>query len=167
MATQFEYRSTFSYPADEVYATMVDPDFLRARLDRIGGPGAALLEHSADTDGARYRLRHGVDANALPSLVRGVLPGNLVIERTETWKREDSGSYSGDVVVTIPDTPGSATGGMRLRDTDEGSEHAIRVEVTVKVPIIGGKIEEMVTGHIRGLLESESAFTQQWLARGR
>ena len=167
MSTQFEYRSAFSHPADEVYATIVDPDFLRTRLEQIGGPGAALLEHSADTDGARYRLRHGVDPNALPSLVRGVLPGDFVIERTETWTRNGSGSYTGDVAVTIPETPGSATGGMRLRDTDEGSEHVIRVEVTVKVPILGGKIEEMVTGHVRGLLESESAFTQQWLARGR
>jgi hypothetical protein len=167
MPTQFDYRHTWSFPADEVYTTMVDPDFLRARLDQIGGPGAALLEHSLDADGARYRLRHGLDPKALPSLVRTVLPGDIVIEREESWRRDGPGSYTGDTRVTIPGTPGSATGVMRLRDTGEGSELHNRIEMTVKVPIIGGKIEEMVTGRVKDLLESESAFTQDWLVRRR
>jgi hypothetical protein len=167
MSTQFDYRHTWSFPADEVYATMVNPDFLRARLEQIGGPGAALLEHSADTDGARYRLRHGLDPKDLPAVVRTVLSGDIVIERAESWKRDGAGSYTGDTRVTIPGTPGSATGVMRLRDTAEGSELHNRIEVTVKVPIIGGKIEESVTGQVRDLLESESVFTEEWLARRR
>ena len=164
MATQFDYRSTSTYPADEVYATMVDPDYLRARLAQIGGPGAALLEHSADTDTARYRLRHGIDPKNLPSVIRTVLPGKVVIERVETWRRQGAGDYTGDVGVTIPGTPGSATGTMRLRDIDGGSELHIRIEVTVNVPLLGGKVESMVSGHIKDLLAQESAFTQQWLA---
>jgi hypothetical protein len=165
MSTQFDYRSTSTYPADEVYATMVDPDYLRARLAEIGGPGAALLEYSTDTDTARYRLRHGIDPENLPPLVRTVLPGDVVIERAETWRRQEAGDYTGDVRVTIPGTPGSATGAMRLRGTDGGSELHIRIEVTVTVPLLGSKIEGMVSGHIKGLLASESAFTQQWLAQ--
>jgi hypothetical protein len=165
MSTQFDYRSTSSYPADEVYATMVDPDFLRTRLERIGGPGAGLLEHSTDTEGAHYRMRHGLDAKNLPSMVRTVLSGDVVIERAENWRREGMGHYTGDVNVTIPGTPGSATGVMRLRDTDEGSLLHIRIEVTVKVPLVGGMIEGTVTGHVQDLLASESAFTQEWLAR--
>jgi Protein of unknown function (DUF2505) len=167
MPTQFDYRSTSSYPADEVYATMVDPDYLRARLEQIGGPGAGLLEHTSDTEGARYRLRHGVDPKNLPSVVRTVLRGDVVIERAESWKREGMGNYTGDVQVAIPGTPGSAGGVMRLRDTDGGSELHIRIDVTVDVPFLGAKIEEMVSGHVKGLLASESAFTQQWLGQGR
>jgi hypothetical protein len=167
MSTQFDYRSMSAYSADEVYATMVDPEYLRARLAQIGGPGAGLLEHSADTDGARYRLRHGIDPKNLPSAVRTVLPGDVVIERAEAWRREGRGSYTGDTRVVIPGTPGSASGTMRLRDTDRGSELHIRIEVTVNVPLLGGKIESMVSGQVKDLLASESAFTQQWLAQGR
>ena len=108
-----------------------------------------------------------MDPKNLPSLVRTVLPGDVVIEREESWRRDGPGSYTGDTRVTIPGTPGSATGVMRLRDTGEGSELHIRIEVTVKVPLIGGKIEEMVTGQVKDLLESESTFTQDWLARRR
>jgi Protein of unknown function (DUF2505) len=166
MPRQIDFRSVSPHPADEVYATMVDPDYLRARLERIGGPGADLLEHSADVQGARYRLRLGLDAKDLPSAVRSVLPGNLTIERNERWTRQDSGRYLGDVDVTIPGAPASATGGMRLRDLPEGgSELNVRADVRVSVPLIGGKIEGVVGEQVQRLLAAETAFTQEWLAQ--
>ena len=164
MSRQIDFRSVSAHPADEVYATMVDPDFLRARLERIGGPGAGLLDHSADGGGARYLLRLGLDAKDLPSVVRSVLPGDLTIERNERWTRQDSGRYLADVDVTIPGTPASATGGMRLRDLpDGGSELAVRADVRVSVPLIGGKIEGVVGEQVQKLLAAETAFTEAWL----
>jgi hypothetical protein len=164
MPRQIDFRSVSPHPADEVYATMVDPDYLRARLERIGGPGAALLEHSADVRGARYRLRLGLDAKDLPSVVRSVLSGDVTIERDERWTRQDSGRYLGDVDVTIPGAPASATGAMRLRDVpDGGSELPVRADVRVSVPLIGGKIEGVVGEQVQRLLAAETAFTQTWL----
>jgi hypothetical protein len=165
MSRQIDFRSVSPHPADEVYATMVDPDYLRARLQRIGGPGAALLEHSADVQGARYRLRLGLDTKDLPSVVRSVLPGDLVIERTERWSRQDSGRYLAEVDVMIHGAPASATGGMRLRDLpDGGSELNVRADARVSVPLIGGKIEGVVAEQVQRLLAAETAFTQEWLA---
>jgi Protein of unknown function (DUF2505) len=165
MSRQIAYRSTSPHSADEVYATMVDPDYLRARLEQIGGPGATLLEHAADGTGAEYRLRHGLDAKDLPSAVRRVLPGDLTIERNEQWTRQDGGRYLGDVKVTIRGAPASAAGGMRLRDLpDGGSELDVRADVTVSVPIIGGKIEGVIGEQVRRLLTAETAFTRQWMA---
>ena len=165
MSRQIDFRSVSPYSADEVYATMVDPDYLRARLERIGGPGAALLEHSADVQGARYRLRLGLDAKDLPSVVRSVMAGNVTIERDERWTRQDSGRYLGEVAVTIVNAPASATGGMRLRDLpDGGSELNVRADVRVSVPLIGGKIEGVVGEQVQRLLAAETAFTQTWLA---
>jgi uncharacterized protein DUF2505 len=165
MSRQIDYRSTYPHPADEVYATMVDPDYLRARLRRIGGPSADLLAHSADVQGARYQLRHGLDGKDLPTVVRSVLPGELTIERSERWTRQDSGRYVGDVDVTIAGAPGSASGAMRLRDLpDGGSELNVRADVRVSVPLIGGKIEGVVGEQVQRLLAAESAFTHEWLA---
>jgi hypothetical protein len=167
MARQLDYRSTSPYPAEKVYATMVDPDYLRARLRDMGGPGAELLEHTADTAGASYRLRHGVDAKNLPGAVRGLFSTGITIERSERWTREDSGRYRGNVEVTVAGAPGSAAGGMRLCDVaDGGSEFQVHADITVNVPLIGGKIEGFVTEQMQNLLADESAFTQRWLNDG-
>lgn len=165
MSRQIDFRSVSPHTADEVYATMVDPDYLRARLERIGGPGAGLLEHAADAGRARYRLRQGLDAEDLPSLVRRVLPGDITIERTERWTRQDRGSYLADVEVAIPGTPASAAGEMRLRDLpDGGSQLDVRADVKVSVPLVGGKIEGIVGEKVQELLAAETAFTEQWLS---
>ena len=55
-----DFRSTLAFPAEKVFATMVDEEYLRARLRELGGPGSELLEHQASPDGARYRLRQGL-----------------------------------------------------------------------------------------------------------
>lgn len=167
MARSIDYRSTSEHPADEVYATMVDPDYLQARLETLGGPGARLEEHTADVHGARYRLRHGLDPEDLPPAVQKVLTGELVIERSESWTRTGEGHYDGQVTVRIPGTPASAAGWMRLADLNGSeagtSEFVVHADVTVKVPLIGGKIETTVAESVTRLLASETAFTLDYL----
>lgn len=166
MAHSIDYRSVSRYPARDVYTTMTDPEYLRVRLERLGGPGAGLLEHRADDDGAHYRVRHGLDARELPSVVRSLLAGDIVIERTETWTRRDTGGYSGEVGVLIKGTPASAAGGMRLREVESGgSELHVKAETTVDVPLFGGRIESVVADQVQRLLATEAAFTEDWLAR--
>lgn len=165
MSRQSEYRSTSRFSADQVYAVMVDPEYLRTRLATIGGKDAELLEHTADADGARFRVRQGLDSKDLPSAVRNFLSGDIVIERTETWTRKEAGRYDGEAQVAIKGTPASAVGGMRLRDLDASqSELVVRTDVTVKVPIIGGKIESVVADQVKELLRIETEFTLEWLA---
>ncbi|MGH3569157.1 MAG: DUF2505 domain-containing protein [Pseudonocardia sp.] len=164
MPRSLDYRSTSQYSADEVYATMVDPDYLRARLDHLGGSRAELLEHQADPDGARYRLRHGLAAADLPPLVAALVSGDIVIERTETIVRKDVGRYAGDVSVDIHGTPASAAGRLRLVDLDGGgSELDVHADVTVNVPLVGGRIEATIADQIKKLLAAETAFTLGWL----
>ena len=73
------------------------------------------------------------------------------------------GSYGGDVDVEISGVPASATGTMRLADNGAGSDFEVHADVQVNVPLIGGKIEEIVAGQVRRLLEAETAFTIRWL----
>lgn len=163
MARQIDFRTPLPHPAETVYPTMVDADYLRARLLRLGGPGAALLEHQADAAGARYRLRHGLDKSVLPPLVQTLVPGNLVIERTETIRHVGPGRCEGTIDVHIPGAPVTASGRMQLHDAPGGSEFAVLADVTVNVPFVGGRIEETIAEQVRNLLVAETAFTAEWL----
>lgn len=167
MSRQSEYRATPQYSAEQVFTTMVDPDFLRERLAKIGGKDAALLEHTADADSARFRLRQGLDARDLPQIVRNLLSGDIVIERTETWTRFGPGDYRGGAQVEITGTPASAVGTMSLHDAGAGSEFVVRTDVTVRVPIIGGTIEGMVAEQVKGLMGLETDFMIEHIAQPR
>ena len=165
MSRQFDYRATPPQPAAAVFAAMVDADCLRARLAKLGGRDAALLEHEADAEHARFRVQHGLDPDDMPSAVRSFLPSDFVIVRLETWRRDTGGRYTGMADVQVPHTPAEASGQMGLRDANTGSELRIRTDVTVKVPLVGGRIEESVGAQILKLLASETAFTLDWMSR--
>jgi hypothetical protein len=65
--------------------------------------------------------------------------------------------------VTIHNTPASAAGGMQLHETNPGSELLLRLDISVKVPLIGGRIEDVVVGRIGELFDLETQFTREWL----
>ena len=165
MSRQFDYRAMPPQPAAAVFAAMVDADCLRARLAALGGRNAALLEHEADADGARFRVRHGLDPSDMPQAVRSFLPSDFVIHRLETWRRSADGHYTGMADVDVPGTPASASGQMGLRDAGTGSELRIRTDVTVRVPLFGSRIEGSVGEQILKLLDAETAFTLDWMNR--
>ena len=147
-----------------MYTTLVDPVFLKARLAELGGRGAALAEHGTTPDGGvSYRLRHGVAAENLPPAVRTILGGDLTVERAETWRPNPGGGYSGTTRVTIPNMPGDLGGTMRLTDTENGSTLVLDGQVSVAIPLFGGKIEETVADQISRLLDTEHAFAEKWL----
>jgi hypothetical protein len=167
MARSVDYRSTLAFPAEKVFAAMTDADYLRARLRELSGPGSELLEHEASPESARYRLKQGLSEKDLPPIVGKVMNGDLAIERTESLRRTAPGSYAGDVDVKIANAPASASGTMTLADDGSGdgagSVFEVHADVSVKVPLVGGKIEEFVAEQVRRLLEMETAFTIQWL----
>jgi Protein of unknown function (DUF2505) len=165
MSRQFDYRATPPHPAAAVFAAMVDADCLRARLAALGGRDAALLEHEADADGARFRVRHSLDPSDIPQVVRTFLPSDFVIHRLETWRRAGEGRYTGTAEVHVPGTPASASGQMGLRDAGSGSELRISTDVSVNVPLLGGPIEGSVGEQILRLLDMETAFTLDWMSR--
>lgn len=150
-----------------MYGTLVDRSFLDARLAHMGGKDASVVEITSDADGARYVLHQGVGAEQLPGSVRTILPGDLVIERTETWRQTTAGRYQGTVTATVRGAPGQINGELSLVDLDEGgsSEFGLDGAAKVDVPLLGGAIEAMVAEQITKLIDGEARFTEDWLTR--
>jgi hypothetical protein len=57
MPRPIRYQSRYPLPAAKLYAVLVDRDYLRAKLDEVGGENSELVELTADPDDARISLR--------------------------------------------------------------------------------------------------------------
>jgi hypothetical protein len=159
MPSRFEHRASFPAPVDTVYSILVDEAFLAARLRDIGGKGAALLNHITTDDGAAYKLRQGVDANRLPSAVKSILNGDLIVEREEQWRGHESSGRA-----TISGVPAEIRSRGRLTRQGESAELLVSAEVKVSIPLIGGKIEKIVAEQVTRLLAAEAEYAEKWLA---
>ncbi len=172
MARRIEHRSTSEWPASRVHAALIDIDYLKQRLTELGGSNTELVEHSATDEGVRFQIRQGVRAEHLPAVARSVVGDDLMIDRSESWRREDAEHFTGEVAAAIPRVPGSVTGSMWLRDLPPAasgqapvSEFVVEGSVRVNVPFVASKLEDLVADRIHKLLAEEARFTTDWLAR--
>lgn len=159
---QFAVQSATVRPA-ELYRVLTGEDYLRARLDELGGPNASIRELTADAEHARLVFQHGVPAEKLPSIFRRVFSGDLRIDRTETWTRESDDAYVGTVSAGMAGTPGRIEGTQRISADGAGARLLGTGKVTVSIPLIGGKVESAAAEQVNKLLAAESAFTERWL----
>ncbi|WP_243790264.1 DUF2505 domain-containing protein [Saccharopolyspora gloriosae] len=169
MARRIEHRSTSEWPASQVHAALIDLDYLRERLAELGGTRNELVKHTVDGDAVRFEVRQGVRTDSLPPVARTVVgAGDLVIDRSESWRREQDGHYTGEIAAEVAGVPCTITGSMWLRDQATGtdaSEFLVDGEVRVNMPFVGGKLEDLVADQVQKLLAAEERFTTEWLAR--
>ncbi|RKT57936.1 DUF2505 domain-containing protein [Saccharothrix australiensis] len=163
MARRIEHLTTSRRPASDVYSALVDDAYLRDRLAALGGVGAELVAFNRTDTTTSYQLRQGIPAEKLPSVARGVLGGDLLIDRAESWTEA---GYAGTVEVTLGGVPGRLDGTITLADAaGGGSELTLVGQVKVGIPLVGGKLESLIVEQVAVLLDKEAEFTTEWLAR--
>lgn len=176
MARRIEHRSTSEWPASRVHAALIDIDYLKDRLRDLGGTKTELLEHAVTEDHVHFQLRQGVSVDSLPPVARTVVGDDPMIDRSESWRCEEDGHYTGEIAAEVSGVPCSITGSMWLRDlaapigtgeNSQVSEFVVEGTVRVNVPFLGSKLEDMVADQVQKLLASEEQYTSEWLSRNR
>ncbi|MGH3917031.1 MAG: DUF2505 domain-containing protein [Pseudonocardiaceae bacterium] len=149
-----------SYPEspERMREVLTDPDYLRGKLHAVGGPRAELVSRDEDAQGITILLHQMVPPDALPSVIRSLLPSGLTVHRTETWT-----PAGGVLRCTVDGAPGTIIGTMTLNPDPAGSVLLTRLEATIPLPLIGGKVEKAVTGGVSKLMNAEYDFTMKWL----
>ncbi len=137
---------------------LTDQQYLRDKLRTVGGPRGELVSWERDERGITVVLQQAVPEDAMPSFLRSVLPSGLTIRRTETWN-----SSGGSVHAVVDGAPGTITGTMHLEPDPAGCILGARLTADVGLPLIGAKVEKLITENIAALMESEYQFTLQWL----
>lgn len=157
MATTFTHRRTFGTGFDQVFSAFTDKDSIQALLDAVGGDDAALLSHDADDGRVAYKLRQGVPAQKLPTIVQKLHSGDLMVQRRQTWTRTADGA-TGETTATVSGVPADINAKSTLKPTGAGCELVVHSTVTVNVPLVGGKIEKAIAGKVDHLLSKEDDF---------
>jgi Protein of unknown function (DUF2505) len=163
MTSRIEHRAELPYGVSEVFAAQSSKPALLARLANLGGDNAALLDYTTLPDGVRYHLRQGVSAEKLPSLVRTLHPGDLFVDRHESWTTAGE-NYAGIATATVTGMPGEITARTDLKAEGEHTVLHITGEVKIRLPLVGGKLESFVAEQITQLLTRETEYSAQWLA---
>ncbi len=147
---------TYDASADAVAAMLDDPAFREAVLER-----QRVKRGSVAIDGDVARIEQVRSADDIPSFAKKFVGDEIVIVQTETW----TSAHGADVELAIPGKPGEAVGTLALVESGGTTTETVELDVSVKIPLVGGKIETMIADMIGHALDVEHQVGVEWLSR--
>ena len=148
---------------EQIKAAFVSEEYWIARL---AGDGAVTLDAlHIDADGAvAAQITQYLGRQILPHVVARAIPGDLKLSYQETWRPHDDGHVRGESTVSAAGGLGSSRAKNVLAPTGAGSCLRSTVEVEVRIPLLGRKLEQSITAGLRDSIPSMLRFTTTWIA---
>ena len=143
----------------QVAAMLADPAFRRA---------VAAYQHAIRSDitvtpdgaGRRIVFEYAHGTERIPGFAKKLVGDEIPIVQEETW-RSDS---DGDILVTIPGKPGEMKVTARIVQRGDDAVETIDLAVKVSIPLLGGKIEDLIAGLLEKGFRAENKVGVKWLA---
>ncbi|PTR30484.1 uncharacterized protein DUF2505 [Rhodococcus sp. OK519] len=168
MPKRFEFSAEFEHPVERVHALLTDETYWRSRIPPESR-GTVEVVGAVDGDGrplVTVTMIETVDADSFPSLVRTVVRGEMRMQRVDSWSPVGDGRASGRVEGTSTGIPVVIDGVYELRPHRGGAVLDVRGSVTVKVPLIGGRIEVLARQMVGQMVARDRDAARHRLAEG-
>lgn len=167
MPRTFDVSADSPATVDQVHAAFGDEGYWQARLVAFGaGRGGATLDSLVvDADGTvMVAATFSLVRDLLPTLVTHFGRGDMRMLHTETWSRLDETQFRGEFGIEVPGIPVSGAGAAVVAPLGSGSRLTYSATVKVNVPLVGGKIESLMSARLaEGILDIHR-FTAAWIA---
>ena len=160
MATRLVHEMVYEAPAADVAAMLSDKAF-REEVCRVMNSTTYTVTVEGGRDAKTVVIDMEQPTDRVPSFARKLVGDSTNIVQTEEW----SSPTHADVVVTIPGKPGEMKGTATLVEEDGVTTETVDLEIKVKIPLVAGKIEELIAKLLKSALKAEHRAGQAYLAR--
>jgi uncharacterized protein YndB with AHSA1/START domain len=159
---RLRHEITYDAPLADVFAMLSDPAF-RQRSAEAMGVISADVSIDAKGAGISVKIDQEQPTEGVPSFARKFAGETTRAVQTEEW---DSPS-GGTITIATPGKPTSINGTLSLTTSGTTTTETLDVEVKVKVPLIGGKLESLMADLVAKGMDKEHAAGVAWLAGER
>ena len=165
MTTRIRHALTYDAPLADVAAMLADAAFREEVCEATG-----VIRHEVTLSGSGPGMHVEIDqvqsSAGVPSFARRFVGDEINIVQVEDWSALDTA----DITVSIPGKPGEMSGTITLRQI-EGGESAgtttedVALDIRVAIPLVGGKIEQLVGDLLIAALKIENRVGRDYLSR--
>jgi hypothetical protein len=145
---------------EEVRAMLADPAFREAvcAYQQVESSSVSIEEY--DDGSMTVDVQRTYGTALVPSFARKFVGATIDLVQREEWSTPTKARFD----VTIPGKPGEMTGTSVLAAVGGDAGQTIRMDVRVGVPLVGGKLEDMVAGLLQDAFRAENKVGVKWLA---
>lgn len=153
---------TLVYPGAtvaQVAALATDPDFRAAVASYQHALRSEVTVTPAGTgQHVRFEYAHGTDR--VPSFAKKLVGDEIPVVQEESWTTPTHA----DLVVTIPGKPGDMKGTANIEQRGDDAVQIVELTIKVSIPLLGGKIEDLIAGLLSKAMRAENKVGIKWLA---
>jgi len=158
---QFTDKHAFSKNAETVMRMYSDKEFFLRKYKESGYWDIQVLAHEKTGDKFRIKCQYTMKSDApVPGFAKKFLPETSTVVQEDIW---DCKTKKGRLNVEMKGLPAKIGCDMTLADAGSGSANSFKWDISVKIPLIGGKIEDVVATDIRAKSKKDHAVTAKIL----
>jgi uncharacterized protein YndB with AHSA1/START domain len=159
---KLRHEITYDAPLADVFAMLSDPAFRQKSAEAMGVISADV-SINAKGAGISVKIDQVQPTEGVPSFARKFAGETTRAVQTEEWDSPSGGTIS----IQTPGKPTSINGTLSLRTSGTTTTETLEVEVKVKVPLLGGKLESLMADLVTRGMDKEHAAGVAWLAGDR
>ena len=144
---------------EEVRAMLADPAFRQAVCDYQAVEDSEVVVEEYDDGSMTADTHRTYGADFVPSFARKFVGASIEVVQREEWSATEA-----TFELTIPGKPGEMHGRARLTQSGPDAVENIDGEVKVGIPLVGGKLEDLIAGVLENGFRAENKVGLKWLA---
>jgi hypothetical protein len=156
---RFSHDISYDAPPEEVAEMLADRTFRERVCEAMDSTRSDVSIEGAG-EGMKVVVDQTQPAGGIPSFAKKFVGDTIQIIQRESWTSDTAA----ELLLEIPGKPGSLVGNIRLAVDGEGTVETVSGELKVKVPLVAGKLEELIARMIRAALRTEEKVGRAWLA---
>jgi hypothetical protein len=161
-AMRLRHQISYDATRDEVFAMLSDPDFRRASAEAMGVLSADVTI-TPRGEGISVHIDQVQPTEGVPAFAKKFAGATTRAVQSEEWDSPAGGTIS----IETPGKPTSINGTLSLEESGGRTIETLEVDVKVKVPLVGGKLESLMAGLVTAGMDKEHTAGVAWLSGQR
>jgi hypothetical protein len=145
---------------EEVRTILADPDFRHAVSAFQGVEDSSVTIEEYDDGSMTVDLERTYGTEQVPQFARKFVGSTIDLVQREEWTSPTEATFD----MSIADKPGDVTGTAVLRQVGADTVENVSLDVRVGIPLVGGKLEDMIGGLLKDAFRAENKVGVKWLA---
>ncbi|GAB3772956.1 hypothetical protein FB382_002737 [Nocardioides ginsengisegetis] len=159
MTKRLTHDLTYDAPLADVAAMLVDPAF-REEVCAYQGVVRSNVTVHPNGAGTEVVIDQVQAAQGIPSFAKKFVGDEINIVQSESWAGDEARIH-----VTIPGKPGEMSGTATLRESGGRTTETVSLDIKVNIPLVGGKIEGLISDLLLKALRAENKVGNDYLSR--
>jgi hypothetical protein len=153
----------FDAAVRRVQEAMLDPAFEAQLVDLPSVAEREVIEVVERPDGTARRVVHYRFGGSLPSIVRRTIGGDTISWDEICVVGVGLDEWRIDIRPKIFAAGFDARGAFTFKPDDDGCLRELRVDLKVKVPVVGGRVERVIAEGLTDSVEAEARLLTEYL----